>query len=593
MKESMENQRKRLWTTIPPIIIIGAVVILASILLFVTIEDINRQKDTTEKLLLERGNALIRSFEAGTKTGVLGMQWDSPQIRKWLTETAQQPGIQYLLVTDHEGKILAHSDPLQIGRIYGRDMDLSGIAETGVPQWRKIKGERNRNIFEVSSRCDPLPGQLTTYIRTDSPHEWLRLRISAKESEAISGLVMFVGLDMEPLEAARREDTRNTVFAALILLLIGFAGMISLLLAHGYRSARTTLTKIKAFSDTLVENMPIGIVALDVDGRITSCNVTAESLLELMPGETIGNPAGEILPGPLWNLVSELAPDDHIMARELECPMGSGKTRPLDVTVTMLEGSDGEFLGHVILLRDLTEIRRLRREVERTQRLASLGRLAAGIAHEIRNPLSSIKGFAHYFGERYKDVPQDHETAQIMVQEVDRLNRVIGELLEFARPMDMNFRKVSLSNLIRNSLRLIEDQARAKDIVITTSLSPRDETAYIDPDRVGQVVLNIYLNAIQAMDGGGMLSVGLTRVNSREVAVTVSDTGKGIPKQDLHKIFDPYYTTKPSGTGLGLAIVHRIIEAHNGSLRVESDIGKGTIVSFTVPTDGGAEDAGE
>jgi len=579
----MKKVDRKSWINVPPWIIIGAVLILAPIFLYIAVEDINKQRENTERLLLERGTALIRSFEAGTRTGLLGMRWDGSQIQKLVTETAQQPDVDYLLITDQYGKILAHSDPSKVGQIYWVQLDTEKIYGSTIPDWRQFEGSDTKKVFEVYGKTSPLPGQLTAFIRTDTPHELLRLRISSEEGEDLSRPIAFVGLDMGPLESARKADARNTIILALILLLIGFAGTISLFLAHGYRTARASLSMIKVFSDTLVENLPMGILAIGIDGKITSFNQAAETLLNYSADEAVGKDADVVLPEALRSLVVELNSGDEILSKALDCLRSDGTTVPLEVTVTMLRGDDGDSLGDVLLFRDLTEIRKLRREVERSQRLASLGRLAAGIAHEIRNPLSSIKGFATYFGQRYKDVPEDLETAEIMVQEVDRLNRVIGELLEFARPMDMQLRKTAIRDLIQSSLKMVEVQALAKNIEIETHIAPEIDTVLLDPDRMNQIFLNLYLNAIQAMDEGGVLTANLSRDGVKQIKIVISDTGKGIARKDLGKVFDPYYTTKPSGTGLGLAIVHRIIEAHQGEIKVDSKEGKGTTVTIILP----------
>jgi two-component system sensor histidine kinase HydH len=580
----MKKEDKKTWINVPPWIIIGAVFILAPIFLYIAVEGINKQKEYTERLLLERGTALIRSFEAGTRTGLLGMRWDGSQIQKLVTETAQQPDVDHLLVTDQNGKILAHSDPTKVGKIYWLQLNTEKIYGSNVPEWRQFEGLDAKKVFEVYGKISPLPGQLTAFVRTDTPHELLRLRISSEEGEDLSRPIVFVGLDMGPLESARKADARNTIILAIILLLIGFAGIISLFLAHGYRTARASLSIIKVFSDTLVENLPMGILAIGIDGKITSFNQAAETLLKYSAEEAVGKEAGTVLPESLRVLVDELDSGDQMLSRAVDCTRSDGKTVPLEVTATILRGDEGDSLGDVLLFRDLTEIRKLRREVERSQRLASLGRLAAGIAHEIRNPLSSIKGFATYFRQRYKDVPEDQETAEIMVQEVDRLNRVIGELLEFARPMDMQLRKTVIRDLIGSSLKMVEAQALEKNIEIKTNIAPEIDTVLLDPDRMNQIFLNLYLNAIQAMDEGGVLTSDLSRDGVKEIKIVISDTGKGIARKDLGKVFDPYYTTKPSGTGLGLAIVHRIVEAHQGDIKVESKQGKGTTVTIILPS---------
>jgi len=264
--------------------------------------------------------------------------------------------------------------------------------------------------------------------------------------------------------------------------------------------------------------------------------------------------------------------------------LGEGKTVPLEASVSSLFGDRGELLGEVLLFRDLTEVQELKKEVERNQRLASIGRLAAGIAHEIRNPLSSIKGFATYFKERYQDVPEDKKTAEIMVQEVERLNRVIGQLLEFSRPIKLNKVRADIHEMITHSLTMVQKQAEDRGVAITTNLSPAIEEVSLDPDRISQVLLNLYLNALEAMEQGGTLHIGLfLDKECGRVKIVVSDTGIGIKEEDLVHVFDPYFTTKQSGTGLGLAIVHRIIEAHKGEVRVESEPGRGTRVTVVLP----------
>jgi two-component system sensor histidine kinase HydH len=389
---------------------------------------------------------------------------------------------------------------------------------------------------------------------------------------------------MGPIETARKEDTRHTIIMAFILLLIGFAGIFFLFLVHAYQSARTTLTRVKAFSDNVVENMPIGLLAIDEYGKIVSFNHTAELVLKLISREVLGKKAGEILPREIDALTAQLKAEKKVIEKEIDCPLKDGKSIPMDVSVSLLEGDNGTFLGHIILFRDLTEIQELKREIERSQRLASLGKLAAGIAHEIRNPLSSIKGFATFFNERFKDMPEYQSTAKIMIQEVDRLNRVITQLLEFARPLEVIKKPVSIRPLIQLSLKIIEREAQSKNIRITTKFSPEINEVHIDQDRFNQVLLNLYLNAVEAMEDGGVLSVALSREDdTQKVRITVSDTGAGIKKEDMVHIFDPYFTTKQSGTGLGLAIVHKIIESHKGEVKIESEFGKGTTVTITLP----------
>jgi len=171
-----------------------------------------------------------------------------------------------------------------------------------------------------------------------------------------------------------------------------------------------------------------------------------------------------------------------------------------------------------------------------------------------------------------------------MIQEVERLNRVVGQLLEFARPINISRKPTSIAAIIEDSLRLVERDAFRKNIKIETRFSSPVNEVFIDPDRINQVLLNLYLNAIEAMENGGRLKVVLLLDEEKKwIKISVKDSGAGIKKEELAHIFDPYFTTKPSGTGLGLAIVHNIINAHGGKMKVESSPKKGTAVTLFLP----------
>ena len=576
---------KKSWVNIPPWIILGAVLILVPLFVFMTLQSINRQKENTTKLLVEKGAALIRSFEAGARTGMMGMRWGGMQLQRLLTETAKQADIVYLIVTDVNGTILAHNDISKIGKSYASDLDLKRLAGSASVEWRQVSSQNDLFIFEVFRQFSPTRGHMRGHHYRGMSNDWSQPHMGPKGSRGEVGQIIFVGLDMGPVEAARKADARHTVLMALTLLLIGFAGIVSLFLAQAYRTTRSSLSRVKAFSDNVVENVPIGLVAIDGQRRIASFNQAAETILKVSSTELLSKKVEVALPEPLWKLIDQLKIGPRLIEKEIECPLTGGKTIPLEVIAAFLQEESGVFLGHVILFRDLSEIRHLKEEVERNQRLAAVGRLAAGVAHEIRNPLSSIKGFATYFKERYREVPEDQKTAEIMIQEVERLNRVIGQLLEIARPVSIQKRPTSLQTLIRHSLKMIEGDTLEKGIRIDLNIAPEIGEVLVDPDRIKQVLLNLYLNAIEAMEQDGILSVEVLQdKDSKNVQLHISDTGKGIREQNLTHIFDPFFTTKSSGTGLGLAIVHNIIESHGGEVRVTSRLGEGTMVTILLPT---------
>ena len=584
-KKVMANKikNKRSWAGVPPWIFMGAVVVLFPIFAFMTLQNITRQKENSFRLLLEKGAALIRSFEAGTRTGI-GFSWSGVQLQKLLTETAQQHDIVYLLVTDTNGNILAHNNPAYIGKTHGSGLNLKRILHEETLKWRIVSNPKGKKIFEVYSKFSPVERGLDVGSGHMMMQLWFQRGMNKRLEVSAFNPIIFVGLDMASIEEAIRSDTRNTVVMGIILLLIGFAGIALLFLAQSYRSARMSLSRIKAFSDNLVENMPIGLVAIDNNQNVTSLNHVAGAILGCSASEVIGNNAAQAVPEELLELLDNLDTEKGVVEKEIDCTVREGRVIPLEVSATLLNDENRVFLGYILLFKDLSEVRSLRKEIARNQRLASVGRLAAGVSHEIRNPLSSIKGFATYFKERYHDIPENQQISNLMIQEVDRLNRVVGQLHEFARPITISKKPMNIRTLLENSLKMIERQTLEENIKIQTRFDADIGEVLVDPDRINQVFLNLYLNAIESMKNGGSLNVQLLKNEEKDgIEIGVRDTGTGINPEDLTHIFDPYFTTKASGTGLGLAIVHNIIEAHEGEIKVDSMLGQGTTITILLP----------
>lgn len=226
------------------------------------------------------------------------------------------------------------------------------------------------------------------------------------------------------------------------------------------------------------------------------------------------------------------------------------------------------------------EVKRLEKEMLRREKKAAVGDLAAGVAHELRNPLSSIKGYATYFSSRFPEDSEDHEAARIMVQEVDRLNRVISDLIGVSRPTDIHPAPTDMGRLVDDILRLLSQDAGQRGVELARE-GP-SVFACIDPDRLRQAVLNVCLNAVEAMPDGGKVRLCLSS-DENHVMLDVVDNGPGIPSELLSRIFDPYFTTKSQGTGLGLVITMNIVEAHGGLVQVSSEPGQGTTVHFSLP----------
>jgi two-component system sensor histidine kinase HydH len=583
----MPSERK-FWSEVPPWIFIGAVVVLLPISSWVTFDKIKRQRENSIQLLIEKGAALIRSFEASTRTGFMADSFrETRKLQKLLFETARQPDISYILVAQEDGRIIAHNKETLAGKrlnltYQGQELDLKRISSSGRLFWQIVNEENGKQTLVIFRRF------------TQEASSLLRMQISKYDHQVLPDAVVklekaperiiFVGLDMSSVEKAGKIEMQDSLISGVVLLLSGFGGVILLFMIQAYQSTRSSLSRIKAFSDTIVENLPIGLMAFDSDFRILSYNHVAKKVMQL-PDNTTGKEARGLLPEELTSRIRELNYGIGVVEDQVECTTPGGDSLPLEVSAAPLKNEENQVTGYICLFKDLTEVHSLKREVERTRRLASVGKLAAGVAHEIRNPLSSIKGFATYFSERYKDNPNDLNIAQIMIKEVDRLNRVVGQLLEFARPVSLTPKRVPLDTFVDSCVKLVSMRAREKGITIATAFEGAPESVFLDPDKISQVLLNLFLNAIEATEPGGTIDVYVTRpLGSANLVISVTDTGCGISEENRAHIFDPYFTTKSSGTGLGLAISHNIVESHGGEIRIKSIEGEGTAITLVIPT---------
>jgi len=575
--------------------IVGAAAILLIVVLVLAVRNINREKHYMAQILSEKGAALIKAFEAGARTGMMGMMWGGDQVQNLLEETARQPDILYLVVTDRKGIILAHSEKDNIGQRFHAGLSTELLKPSTQEQWRLTALGNGQRSFEVYRYFQPLAsydpqtfrrrfgGGMGGPMMMGRRRDWCFPAGNGATIQDRKDQIIFVGLDVEPFEEARKEDIRNTVIISSVLLLLGFGGFLSLYLAEKHRSTRRALQDTSALADEVVTSLPVGLIATGRDGKIAFFNETAERITGVNLNDARGRGPDEVLPVHLCGLKELLDKGQTILEEEMECAFGDGKPTPLSVSASKIVNEEGDFVGNIVILRDLGEVRSLQEEIRRKEKLAAVGSLAAGIAHEIRNPLSSIKGLATYFGDKFAETDEDKEFAGVMVREVDRLNRVISELLEFARPSKLKLKQTYINELLEHSIRLVHQDAKSNNIEIALSISDDLPSALLDPDRFSQALLNLYLNGIQAMNEGGVLSVKSTLGKNGEIKIEIADTGKGIDADDVNKVFDPYFTTKSKGTGLGLAIVHKIVEAHKGEIRIQSTPGKGTVFTLLIP----------
>lgn len=573
-----------------PWIIIGSVGILLIVVVVLASQNYSREKKYMSRILSEKGAAIIKAVEAGARTGMMGMMWGGQQVQTLIEETAQLPGVLYITVLDRNGLVLVSSQRDLIGNQLSTGPFESGLKPSEEIAWRFKNIDKQQHSFEVykyfrpfSNRDDWMKNRMRQMMggrgmKMGSDSDW-----SFPEGKAGEEQIILVGLDPKPFEDGRKEDILNTMIISAVLVILGLAGFISMFWMQSYRSAKRSLQDTSAIADQVVTSLPVGLIATDKDGKIAFYNSAAERITGLNLAKARGKEPDRILPSHFCGLKESLDRGESISEKEMECEFTENKVVPVSISASKIINEEGKFVGQVLIIRDLGEVRRLQDEIRRKEKLAAIGDLAAGVAHEIRNPLSSIKGIASYYKSKFEDGSEDKEMAGVMIEEVDRLGRVISELLEFARPAKLNRKPSNMNELLEHSARLVQQEAMAKNVQIQLNLASDSAKADVDPDRLSQCFLNIYLNALQAMENGGQLTIASSIRNGGSVTIDIKDNGAGISADDLSKIFDPYFTTKPKGTGLGLAIVHKIIEAHQGLVKVRSATGQGTVFSIILP----------
>jgi two-component system sensor histidine kinase HydH len=338
---------------------------------------------------------------------------------------------------------------------------------------------------------------------------------------------------------------------------------------------------MKTYTENVVESMADGLISVNRERKIVTLNRKAAEFFGAKEEDLKSKEISRVLGIDIDNLLKEKGG----MLRDWELKVSSqyGAQIPLSLSAAPLKDENDKEMGSVLLLRDLREIRDLQERVRRSERLASLGRLAAGVAHEIRNPLSSIRGFAQFFQNRFKGQEKEQEYASVMVREVDRLNRVITELLDFARPKEPHRELHSAVEILEQTLKVLESELAKKNIAVEKKLEASLPRIWVDRDQLSQALLNLLLNALESMEEAGKIRISMESGGAEVLAISISDTGRGIPKEDLERVFEPFFSTKRKGTGLGLAIVHQIVESHKGEIKVESRAGEGTTFRITLP----------
>jgi two-component system, NtrC family, sensor histidine kinase PilS len=387
-------------------------------------------------------------------------------------------------------------------------------------------------------------------------------------------------LDRAPLPPGRLAVVMAANLSAFVLV-----GALAAFLAEQLQGARsqlaesqTRLEALQAIYSAVVRSVASGILTLDDQGHVTWLNPAAEHLTGLTDEATRGQPLERQLP----ELAQSIGGLSDKTRAEVLIRAHDGRERILGYAIAPL--TERHVPGHVILFQDLTELREMEEVVRRSDRLAVVGSLAAGLAHEIRNPLASMCGSIELLGGSPRLDDQERRLMHVVLSEAERLEALVRDFLSFARPASPKLEALDGAQAVIETVDLFRPQAAARGIELEVHVDGELPVS-ADPRQLRQVLWNLLGNAADATASGGRVRVHFARHN-RHALLEVADSGEGINEEDLSRIFDPFFTTKERGTGLGLAIVHRIVEAHGGELSVRSELGRGSTFRVALPLAG-------
>ena len=353
------------------------------------------------------------------------------------------------------------------------------------------------------------------------------------------------------------------------------------------------LEDVRNSMDSIIQSIGSGIIITGMDDRITYINRAGERILGYSKDELINKPFS------IFSLREKQSdihsffdnPDDLDTRKEGWMLKKDRQEFPVGFTINNHLNFKGETIGKIVIFRNMTNVYKMQEEILRMDRLVSLGKLSSGIAHELRNPLAGIKTTAQALGEEMSKDDSRREYLNRITKEIDRLNELLKTFFSFAKPQKLNLVHCHLKEIINEIIPFLIKEIVDKGIHFTEHYHPQLPKIKVDRTQMHQVFLNLFLNAIQAMPNGGELKIEVVPFTSNSpdgvkpnlVKINVSDTGKGIPTHIIQKIFDPFFTTKPKGIGLGLSITYQIIKKHGGTIKVESELGKGTSFVINLP----------
>jgi two-component system sensor histidine kinase PilS (NtrC family) len=396
------------------------------------------------------------------------------------------------------------------------------------------------------------------------------------------GYLSFIGLSQE--DAHQVGALRLFYTISFNFIAFGLTAFITGLLAERARLSEEALQRstidyfeLAQLNSAIVAHSESGLLTTTVEGRIRVFNPYAEAIVGLSQSDAYDKQIEMVFP----QLSGFFYPNSHSIKREFEYQASDGTSVTLGYHVSPFSDSKGVLAGYIVNFRDITNIRRMEAALKKADRLAALGELSARMAHEIRNPLAALCGSVQLLSSAADIQKHDARLLAIVTREAERLDVLISEFLMYARPATPHLERIALHAYIEEEFLFLAHDPRFVNVTLQ-NLVPKSAEVTVDQNQLHQVVINLLQNAADAMPDGGVIRIECS-ITSATVAISITDNGSGIPEDAAQHLFEPFWTTKPSGTGLGLAISYRIVEAHGGTLSVESPPDGGCRFVITLP----------
>ena len=468
-------------------------------------------------------------------------------------EIGRQPGVAYVALQDTLSIILASRSVKQLSRIRSDAfLSASWLDESRAFRFTPFE---DREVFEI---VGPLHIQ-----------------------DELVGLFR-IGLETSHYHEIRRNAWLRLLLLGIVAVVAGFLSFGFLVSQQNNQLINRAYQQFRSQSSEILQNLEDAVIAVTAEGKITVFNRAAEGLLALSQDQVMGRSVHTTEMDCLSILSETLREGRPMHHSEYPCRVVD-EDRILSLHTSILF-ADGQIETAILVITDLTEQKRLEFQVQQQEKLQAMGKLAAAVAHEIRNPINAIGMIAQRFRKEFRPRSEEKEydgLVHSILEEVNRTNRIVQEFLQFARPKPLSFKLVSSQSFLQEVIQFFESSAQIRQIQFDSN-EIEEVQIEIDPEQMKQALLNLLLNAVEACDAGGQIVLS-GRISNQSYEIDIQDDGHGIAAEDQKKVFDLYYTTKSSGTGLGLSITLQIIQAHQGTIDLESGRGKGSLFRIQLP----------